>query len=50
MTDHTLIGIARLERQVKAYELLVVFHKSERFGPRAHLIRDPVDLIVKHIT
>src|SRR5947209_141014 len=43
---HPVVRIARLERQVEAHKLLVVFHEPKRLGPRADLLRDPVDLVV----
>src|SRR5262245_12038624 len=33
----------------EANEFLVVLHEPKRLGPRADLLRDPVDLVVEHI-
>ena len=46
---YSIVRIIRLERQIEAHELLVVLHEPKRLGPRANLLGDPVDFVVKHV-
>src|SRR5262249_17464756 len=46
---YPVVGVTRLERQVEPHELLVVLNEPKRLGPRADLLRDPVDLVVEYV-